>query len=447
MGNSVQPIDVLWLVEHVARELDVACAVKALLEKERAVHVEIVPIQANMKTIARRFQPRVVVFPFFYNAEKLERVLTHWRSALYFNLAWEQLLYGANQKYKTLVGDFARYKVIHHAWGDFFRNILVGQGVPAEHILVNGQPAYKLYDHPYRGYYPSRSELAAKLNLDSTRRWVLFPENYNWAFYPRYRIRELVAQGADGAELEALRDFCEVSLREVFRWCKEAAENFAVEIIIRPRPSTSSAMMKARVRQVLGALPAHLHVIKEGSVREWILAADVVVSSYSTSLIEAAVAGKGAYMLEPIPIPAALQTEWQGYAPRIKTYAEFAERCQNDADETTAQPLQTWARGGLLANGDPIAAIADYLRMFLQPDFGAPPRPAAELFSAIHAESSIHRLKRSVREILKVVYRRGLIKILIFFFPARIHRPYEMDDFTPKEVEKRTRRWRETLNQ
>ena len=51
-----------------------------------------------------------------------------------------------------------------------------------------------------------------------------------------------------------------------------------------PRPVTPLADFRSAVQRVLTDIPEHLHIIKDESVREWIINSDVVVTSYSTSL-------------------------------------------------------------------------------------------------------------------------------------------------------------------
>ena len=73
------------------------------------------------------------------------------------------------------------------------------------------------------------------------------------------------------------------------------------------------------VKEIIDIVPARMHFIKEKSVREWIMASDMVISSLSTSLVEAAIAGKPAYLLEPYPCPEFLQVDWQDYITTIST--------------------------------------------------------------------------------------------------------------------------------
>jgi hypothetical protein len=178
--DEPRSIDVLWLVEHVARELDVACAASLRLAQEYGRSVAIEPILGSSARVRASYAPRVVVTPYCYSADDtgLWEFVHGWpEPPVFFSLSWEQLYYGAYVAFKAPRDAFARQQVFHHAWGDFFKEYLVNAGVPETGIRVNGQPAYGLFSEPYRRRFKARAELAAQSGVDPSKRWVFFPEN------------------------------------------------------------------------------------------------------------------------------------------------------------------------------------------------------------------------------------------------------------------------------
>jgi hypothetical protein len=161
----VREVDVVYLYEHAARELDVACAVTARL-RAAGIRVEIVHWPTGFPHAVTQIRPRLVVLPFCYTEDSYEALLAYWRESIFFNLTWEQLFYSGNQQAKTPRGEFARRHVFHHAWSEMYQSFLMDAGLAGKNIFLNGQPAYTLYDEPYRGYFPSRVELAERLRLD-----------------------------------------------------------------------------------------------------------------------------------------------------------------------------------------------------------------------------------------------------------------------------------------
>lgn len=355
-------VPVLWLVEHLAREVDAACAAASLLRSRYRVQVELWHMYRDAGRILHDLIPDVVIHPFFYfvdGALATEDFIACWPEATHFNMAWEQLHYPAHYTSKAPADTFTRERVLHHAWGPFYRRYLLDHGVPDANVFVNGHPAYALYSQPYRRYYKTRRDLARAYGLDESARWVFVPENYRWAFLSDKRLATFGSWGGNRAEAAELREFSRRSLAIVLEWCAELARSAGVEVIFRTRPSTGESQMQLFVQEVLGSAGSGIRFIKKESVREWILASEVVVSSYSTSLIEAALAGKAAFMAEPMPIPQGLWCEWYDLVPSLTTLSDFSRNCLNPSGPPAA--LSEWAHREMLGRGDPIERLAEYV--------------------------------------------------------------------------------------
>jgi hypothetical protein len=204
---------------------------------------------------------------------------------------------------------------------------------------------------------------------------VLFPENYNWAFYPTAMLEQMVRDGQPRAQVVAMRDGVSRSFEAAIQWAAGLVGRSDVELIVRPRPGTTTEAFTQRVVEVLGAVPARMSILKDESVRDWILASDVVVSSSSTSLIEASVAEKPAYILEPIPWPGSLRQAWHDLVPHLGSEDELIAAVA-DPHAADSAALATWARAALLPHGDPILRLADELAHVRRREVAVPP-PAA----------------------------------------------------------------------
>lgn len=161
-------------------------------------------------------------------------------------------------------------------------------------------------------------------------------------------------------------------------WCAQVARTPRLELIFRPRPIVAEEQMKTFAAAVPGIADSNIRFIKRHSVRDWILASDVVVSSYSTSLIEAALAGKPGFMVAPITLPPALACDWHKYALSVTSLDDFTSACRELTEPSAA--LAAWARNEMLSRGDPIqglaARIADLAR---QAQRSARPTEAIEI--------------------------------------------------------------------
>jgi surface carbohydrate biosynthesis protein len=430
----VREEDVVYLYEHAARELDVACAVTARL-RAAGLGVEIVHWPTGFPHAVTRIHPRLVILPFSYAEDSYEALLAYWRKSIFFNLTWEQLFYLGNQKAKTPRGEFALKHVIHHAWSEIYKSFLMSNGLAEKNIFMNGQPAYTLYDKPYRGYFPSREELASHHGLDPERRWVFFPENYNWAFYSEATIQQFVRGGQSIEEINEMREYCIRSLRDVLLWLAFAAQNEKVEIILRPRPSATMEEFQAFVKNILPEVPAHLHILQQGSIREWILASDVILSSHSTSLIEGAVADKSVFIVEPYPMPAALKVGWHDLLSHLKTCDEVNQVCTGIIYEGDTR-LKDWARETMMGRDDSIRNLAEFILLLLSGEMDVPPSPSREVATPA--------LKLIPPAWLWSVYRRVKQQIR-FGKTGGIEPEYVKDVVSQDEINSRIQKWSRLL--
>lgn len=430
---SRRAIDIAFLYEKAVRELDVACIIKEMLRADYDLHVEIFQQNYQPEVTVTRFKPRVVVLPFCYQERSNSVFLLGWRDATFFNLTWEQLLYAGNAVAKTPRGEFALKHCIHHAWGETYANLLRQIGVPEQHIYVNGNPAYMLYREPYRRYYRDRASLALEHGLDPNKRWIFFPENYNWAFYDQATLDRFIKDGQGSADVHDLHTFSRRSFVEVMKWLQSVLQENNVEIILRPRPATSPTEFVEAAKNVLGSLPAGLFITQADTVREWILASDIVVSSYSTSIIEASLAGVPVYLLEPFPLPDLLVTEWQKYIPHLRSAGEFAAVVAVSGLHETGSNLKEWASSQLLAHGDPIRNIAEKLAQICSGKAPIPSAPRPEIVTYAGRYRLPWWLVRAYRQ-LRLHYFAS--------FPNRdVYFEYENDVLALDTVPEKMKRW------
>ena len=427
-------IDAVILYEVAPRELDTALAIKCLAEDRYGLRLEVAQQYAHYPAVIDGFQPRVVMLPYGYHEGSHRRYLLEWTDAIYFNMAWEQFFYPGNRRAKSPQGEFAVKRVVHHAWSTSYVDFLKEHGVPDSHIFLNGHPAYQLYLPPYRDYFLDRAQLADRHGLDPHRRWIFFPENYNWAFYAEDSIREFIQRGQDPRQVQEMRDFAMQSFAEAMRWCRALVLDGDTELILRPRPSTMPDDLEAMAREVLGAIPSGLHVIAGETVREWNLASDCVVSSYSTTLIEAAVAGKPALILEPLPIPESLHVRWHDLLPHVRSSSELSEACRAGSSNSGTPELRDWAHATMLSRGDPILALASFLNEVCRGDVTYEPPSIASISP---------RERYYLWPWLSFLIRRWYVRI---FRPRQSYSPVDNRDVpTSSQMAEKIARWKHVL--
>lgn len=431
---------VLILLEHPARELDVACAVRALLASEYGLAADIHSIVEGPAAVADQAYS-TLVFPYFGGADgTIPPFLQAWPNAALVNLCYEQLLSPTTARYKAPRDRVAREDVCHLAWGDSFADFLARHGVRKDRIVLNGNVALALCASPYRQRFSNRAELARRFGLDPEKQWVFFPENYAMAFRTDEQIRHF-ARGDERRrrDLLAYRRFASAGLREGFRFFRHFARNPAVELVLRVRPATPEWLFRYVYRKhcPLGG-GRSLRFIKEGTTREWVLAADVTVSSYSTTLLEAAWGGRPAYLLSGEPIPAAQACEWHAYAERLTGAEDLEKRISDGLTAAASEPLRQWCRENLFARPDPIRWLAGFLadttRRAAAP-VGATPPPAP-------APQPIQPRARTLRDRLAAVKNR--LVTLIDIEKGELPAP-DADTLLRSEIEEKTWGWARIL--
>lgn len=431
------PADVVHFIEHVARELDIACAIRYLAKTRHGLNVQIASLVHDFeRTLAGNRAPLFAV-PFFYSKGDafIGTMLRKCPQVGYINLAFEQLLSKGNFTFRAPRDEVVRQHVTHLAGSRFFRDFLCEHGVADNNVVTVGSLPCQLYRTPYRRFFEvGRDVLAQQHRLDSARPWVFFPENYGAAFFSPRRIEERIRNGADAAETYAYCEFARKSFDAAMNWCAAAAEAGAVELIIRPRPATPQAFFLQEFSKATGRGPApHLHFIKDGSIREWILASDIVVSSYSTSLIEATVAGKPAYMLTPVQMPECVHSDWNDHAAQITSQEQFVDLLRRPGDATLCAPLHRWTSDTLLSSGDALANVVEVLAAICSGKRAAP-RPPGPL--AVPAPSRVKLVQDGWREQIRKAknWWRGGVKKLSAL-------GHEQDYFSEQDIERRVERW------
>jgi surface carbohydrate biosynthesis protein len=414
----MQDVDVLFLVEHVARELDVVTCLAAKLKRRFGLDVRVSPYYLDFERNLRTYNPKIVVVPFFYGADALEpkRYFSRWPRATFINLAWEQILLQVDIGIKTPRDDAARTGVHYLCWTSEHRDFLSSHGVPQEHLLLTGNPTLQLYDWPYRKYFATRAELAERHGIDPERKWVFFPESYQYAFMSDVQLQSLIDfQNADAGLLNEAKLYSGRSLRQLFQWLSELCEPSDPIFILRPRPSTQSKHVIAALRETIGRQPRNIAVIKSDSVREWVLAADHVISSHSTTLIEAAIADKPVHLFSPEPMPRALDANWHGLVKALDNKDAFLSALRQWPVEADGRELAAWAKT-LFARPDALERACDAI---------------GDIFKRSDARSvSVSQVSEPVS------YKRMAYDIV-----NKLRRRSRMDAFGPREVARRVGQW------
>lgn len=253
--------------------------------------------------------PEILFIPFYYDDHDLKKYLyrSDWRGKWVVNLTFEQMHYACGREYVMPDGRFARNDMLHCAWGDHYRDMLIESGIAPERIRITGHPRFDIYGHPQLLY--TRAELAEKHGLDPERMWILIPHNFNLSYLPKKRIEQLNARGYRVSDdlIEGVR-----RAREAFKdMIRELAAAFPeLEIILRVHPAgvEDEEAYKAGQRK-----SSRVKAIMAYDIANWISQAALTIVWNSTSAMEAMVAGRPVVSYEPHPF----SERWGYDVPRI----------------------------------------------------------------------------------------------------------------------------------
>ena len=293
-------LDFLILYEHPVREYESDLLLK--LELERRGYTAEIRQLLDRKRL-RYFtwkKPRVLVGSCMYdNAAINSHVYNNiGRCDRVVNLHWEQMLSDTQEE-----GDWFNFKgnakkCVQTCWGEKTAQRLRAHGVAERNSPVTGAVMMDFLRPEFAGYFAGKEALCQKYGLDPAKALHLYISSFGYASMTDEEVRELSEMaGTDFAGFAAVnRD----SMDETLRWFDQyLAAHPEVELVYRRHPSEwNSHKLEALARR-----RPNFHVLFEGSVKEWIVAADSISIWMSTAIAEVYMAGKSCHILRPTPIP------------------------------------------------------------------------------------------------------------------------------------------------
>lgn len=451
--NPVHP-DVVICIEHVARELSIASLLSKIAEEQFGMQIAIVSLLTPVEDWPDEWNPSVICVPYFYSRKDfaIKDILTAFPDASVVNLAYEQHLSKANQNFKCPRDEYARMSVTHLASGKSFRQYLLKSGVSDDRVTVIGNLPCTLYQPPYRSRFSDKkAELARKHDLPLDRPWLMFPENFAAAFFRRSHKRQRLKSGFSKQHLNDYIASSQYCFRMSMDWLAKLPVADRCQIIIRPRPAVSESFFEERILRAIGRpLDSSIRLIKEGDVRPWILASDAVISGISSTLVEAASAGKPIGTLEPSPLPPSVRSEWTAYAPSIGCLSDL--ECLVDyivdsrvagpnrslAGRLSQRPIGAWVRAEMLGCDD---AVVQCVRVLNQSVSDSQTKRRKFPLGKPNSDLTTYRSARSLTRSLGQV-----ICNLNPFKRAKIF-GHQLDTITSEMISDERSQWNETLNQ
>jgi len=317
MYKDGHKVDILFLIEHRDRELDAVCAIAKELKQKYGLSVAIASLLFHSLIAAILIRPKVIVVPF--GRQESDFPLGLFRAiygdkVTYVNMNLEQALSPVNRDYKKPRDQFSKLILKHFCWSKTFKKYLTDNGVIENNIYLTGNPATTLLIRMESSQiYLLKYHIAEKFRLPLNCKWCFFPMNCGWAFISDYHIRARIKDGYDEKKAWAYKSYLNKTLNIIFKWiaaAKDEMKNRNIIIILRPHPSVSVQQYKERFQEVVGYVPDYVYILKDLTVKEWLIISDACYTNFSTVALDAKIIGKPTYLMEPEPFPDFLQMDW-----------------------------------------------------------------------------------------------------------------------------------------
>jgi surface carbohydrate biosynthesis protein len=315
-------LDVLILVEHVVRELEMAVLLKVLLDK-KGINSVIDTVKFNKERLPFVYRPKVIIVPWAYGDNEM-KVFKYFGQknlgrSIIINLHHEQIT-NSDSKDFVVPSGIAK-KVYHVCWGGNFYNELLRGGCPESTLLKIGNPRIDFYLKKMKNICHSKEKLSKKFDLDVNKKWILFVAN-SFHLHTEEQKDLFESYGVD------IRGIGKVGIENTYEFLKYSkkllSERDDVIIIYRPHPSMAHLENDNQKLNDLKRNFSNFKVIFQHSIRDWIVSCDKTVSFHSTTYVEAYAAKKEFGLFRPIKLSEDLDLDiFKDYHLKIKNYSDF----------------------------------------------------------------------------------------------------------------------------
>lgn len=315
-------LDFLILYEHVVREYESITLLKLELER-RGYTVDIRQLlDRKMLKYFTWKKPKVLVASAMYDDKTMNSFVYNNVGVCnkVVNLHWEQVLSEEQENSPFFnCGQSASY-AMHTCWGTAARDRIVKYGVPVENTTITGPIQMDFLRPQFKGYYKDKGNLCKEFNLDPNKKLALYISSFSTAYMSDEEVEEL--NKLAGVGFNQFKITSQKTMNTTLDWVDkylDTDEGKNIEFVYRRHPSE----WNSPILEEMDKKHENFHLITDYSVKQWIVASDVIFSWISTSIAEIYFAGKSCFVVRPYPV------EWE-YDPvvykdcnRIDNYDDF----------------------------------------------------------------------------------------------------------------------------
>ncbi|MDA9032441.1 hypothetical protein N9H75_04290 [Amylibacter sp.] len=318
-----QTYDYIFLIEHEDRER--AC-VERICEKleMNGKRCCVLSLEFHLYLLSN-IQTECLVIP--YGFEKYQWPINYlfkmFPNVSFYSLNWEQLLTPINQEYKKPRDSFFKEEVIHIAWSEEFKTFLLESGVKEKNVFVTGNVHYELLAEECSNNHIIKKQLSNLFGIDGDRKWVFLPMNYAWAFISDSEIRGKIRKGYNSINAWIYKDYAKKCILSFLNFLNNLSLKYDDHIfVVRPHPSISCEQYIQIAKKKNIKFNHNVFFSKDLTIREWIIASEIVGSSWSSSVWDAVNVGKKGFLYTPYKKPDWHNVWWEKYIVNFKDFAD-----------------------------------------------------------------------------------------------------------------------------
>lgn len=331
MKKQIQEIDFLIMYEHKVRELENMCLIKYELERRGyKVLIKHLEDKEALEAVKPIYHAKVLLTMACYRNATLE---WHAKDFVSFDkvidMQWENIVYPKDEK----AGVFKNYtgigrEVVRVSWGEANRRrLLEAAHMDPKNIKLVGHVGMDFLRDALKGYYRSKEDLFQEYGLPMDKKVLLFASPFYADNLSEKYITEMCDRHED--DWRDYYDFMMKSERAILEWmerlCKERDD---ILLIYRPHPGHIGKHM-AEVEKRCD----NFKVISELSVKQWIIASDIIYTGNSSTIVEAFFAGRMCHLLFPYEVTEGYEHHLIEKGKKITDYEAFRQTVEDQEQE------------------------------------------------------------------------------------------------------------------
>lgn len=330
--SKMEELDFLFIYEHKVRELENLCLMKYELDRRGyRTRIQHIDDEAALKAVKPYYHAKVIVMMACYKNTTME---WHAKNFVKFDkaidLQWENIVYPRDEKNTSSFKNYSGIgkEVVKVSWGELNRKRLLEVAhIDPKKVKLIGHVGMDFLRDELKGYYLSRNELLDRYGIPLDKKVFLFISPYFSDHLKEDYVDTLCSRFGEGWR-DYYRNFMLSSKEEILKWMKAVCmEREDVVFIYRPHPGEVSESALKMEREL-----SNFRVIKEDSVKQWILASDKIYTGNSSTFVEAFFAKKMCYLLFPYPAPQDYELEMIKRADKIRDFQTFKKTIESQND-------------------------------------------------------------------------------------------------------------------